>query len=476
MLTMYEIVGAQVDRCAVCFTETFSVYSAKRFPGMEGSTELSKSFAEQGIRIRIRRPIRMRRRVAAEGSVEQDDRQATPQATAVIQEPAAKRPRTMDAHPQVAYTMPSDAGAHQSQPQQAPMSFYAGIAAPGVPYPGMAYAPQQPLPHHYGGYTGQAYVLPQTAQQPGWPGGAMTYDQRRIDPSIVTGQRRDSGGSASGSPDGLASLQHGGGGAGIPVSATTTTPYSAYGAYAAQFTQPGQAQSQAAQQRQVFSYAPQPQQPGRPVQPQQQQQQQQAYAYAMPQQQHQPSGSGGPQQGAFPLGQNGYTYVNYPGVTMSPGQSGFFETPGRPHTGGSGSLNGSPARNGHGVGGGGGIDLGGLQRSPVAAPGMPTSDARHASPGFKAGAGAYNTLAPMRHHDNANIDPALQHHQHHHHPSHLDSVLPRTEDEAHAQQQQHAHHYDVGVEPDGDVDDDAYEDPLKGKAMPRSGSLAALLN
>lgn len=42
----------------------FTVFSAKRFPGLAESTALSKVFAEQGCRVRIRRDVRMRRRGA----------------------------------------------------------------------------------------------------------------------------------------------------------------------------------------------------------------------------------------------------------------------------------------------------------------------------------------------------------------------------------------------------------------------------
>lgn len=40
----------------------FSVYSAKKFPGLAESTNLSRVVAEQGCRVRIRRDVRMRRR------------------------------------------------------------------------------------------------------------------------------------------------------------------------------------------------------------------------------------------------------------------------------------------------------------------------------------------------------------------------------------------------------------------------------
>lgn len=40
----------------------FTVYSAKKFPGLAESTSLSRTVAEQGCRVRIRRDVRMRRR------------------------------------------------------------------------------------------------------------------------------------------------------------------------------------------------------------------------------------------------------------------------------------------------------------------------------------------------------------------------------------------------------------------------------
>ncbi|KAF4123706.1 Velvet factor [Geosmithia morbida] len=43
-------------------TSPFDVYSAKKFPGLMESTQLSKDVAEQGCRVRIRRDVRMRKR------------------------------------------------------------------------------------------------------------------------------------------------------------------------------------------------------------------------------------------------------------------------------------------------------------------------------------------------------------------------------------------------------------------------------
>ncbi|CAL3966965.1 unnamed protein product [Diplocarpon coronariae] len=43
-------------------SDAFTVYSAKKFPGLAESTALSRTVAEQGCRVRIRRDVRMRRR------------------------------------------------------------------------------------------------------------------------------------------------------------------------------------------------------------------------------------------------------------------------------------------------------------------------------------------------------------------------------------------------------------------------------
>lgn len=64
-------VSQEVFYCATSYTDTFTVLSAKKFPGMQreslscrfsvrrltlsGATELSKSFADQGLKIRVRK-------------------------------------------------------------------------------------------------------------------------------------------------------------------------------------------------------------------------------------------------------------------------------------------------------------------------------------------------------------------------------------------------------------------------------------
>lgn len=75
----------------------FQVYSAKKFPGLSESTEMSRIVADQGCRVRIRRDIRMRKRNA--GKDEHDayddgmrsaDRYATPDSTYPPQTPTGR--------------------------------------------------------------------------------------------------------------------------------------------------------------------------------------------------------------------------------------------------------------------------------------------------------------------------------------------------------------------------------------------------
>ncbi|KAI9591322.1 velvet factor [Syncephalis fuscata] len=58
--SLFEIVSGKVYHCRSIYSNPFIVYSAKRFPGMEESTFLSRSFADQGLKIRIRKEVRVR--------------------------------------------------------------------------------------------------------------------------------------------------------------------------------------------------------------------------------------------------------------------------------------------------------------------------------------------------------------------------------------------------------------------------------
>jgi len=43
---------------ASCYSDSFQVYSAKKFPGVVESTPLSKAFASQGVKIPIRKDVK----------------------------------------------------------------------------------------------------------------------------------------------------------------------------------------------------------------------------------------------------------------------------------------------------------------------------------------------------------------------------------------------------------------------------------
>ncbi|KAI9271359.1 velvet factor-domain-containing protein [Sporodiniella umbellata] len=58
--TLFQIDGLQVHRLCAVVSEIFQVYSPKKFPGMSESTEITRLFSEQGVRIRIRKEARAR--------------------------------------------------------------------------------------------------------------------------------------------------------------------------------------------------------------------------------------------------------------------------------------------------------------------------------------------------------------------------------------------------------------------------------
>ncbi|CEH13785.1 Velvet factor [Ceraceosorus bombacis] len=60
-LCLFETIGHEVHHCKSIFSDPFNVFTAKRFPGMEESTLLSKSFADQGLKVRVRKNPRLRR-------------------------------------------------------------------------------------------------------------------------------------------------------------------------------------------------------------------------------------------------------------------------------------------------------------------------------------------------------------------------------------------------------------------------------
>ncbi|CAG8439620.1 6480_t:CDS:2 [Diversispora eburnea] len=56
-----RLINTKTEIIATTFSDPFTVYSAKKFPGMTESTELSKAFAKQGLKIPIRNDVRPRK-------------------------------------------------------------------------------------------------------------------------------------------------------------------------------------------------------------------------------------------------------------------------------------------------------------------------------------------------------------------------------------------------------------------------------
>eukprot|EP00842_Homolaphlyctis_polyrhiza_P002802 jgi/Hompol1/3522/HPOL_003268-RA len=59
--SLFEIVNTEILFCTSIISDIFNVFPAKKFPGMEESTMLSRTFAEQGLKIRIRKEVRPRK-------------------------------------------------------------------------------------------------------------------------------------------------------------------------------------------------------------------------------------------------------------------------------------------------------------------------------------------------------------------------------------------------------------------------------
>ncbi|KAL9936370.1 hypothetical protein V8E36_004438, partial [Tilletia maclaganii] len=63
-LSLFETIGNEVHHCKSIYTMPFTVHSAKGFPGMSETTTLARSFASQGLKLRVRKHLRGRRRAA----------------------------------------------------------------------------------------------------------------------------------------------------------------------------------------------------------------------------------------------------------------------------------------------------------------------------------------------------------------------------------------------------------------------------
>lgn len=180
----------------------FTVFSAKKFPGLKSSTPLSQLVADQGCRVRIRRDVRMRRREKKDGDYDnvQDEyarrgRTETPEAKdfrsrsmsgSVERTPYSadlpRRPSGAEYPSEYPPSFPSQvasAGGHlqflgpMSNPQYPPQppsipqspSYQASQASPTYPHQGGYMAPSQPPYGHMEQAAPQPYTLANPAPQ-----------------------------------------------------------------------------------------------------------------------------------------------------------------------------------------------------------------------------------------------------------------------------------------------------------------------
>ncbi|SPO22771.1 related to velvet A protein [Ustilago trichophora] len=102
-LCLFETIGHSVHHCKSIYSDPFHVYTAKRFPGMEESTKLSKSFAEQGLKVRVRKHPRSRRRSSKRTKDESDPSDGD---APLARERSPKRARASDILPASGLPMP----------------------------------------------------------------------------------------------------------------------------------------------------------------------------------------------------------------------------------------------------------------------------------------------------------------------------------------------------------------------------------
>jgi hypothetical protein len=160
-------------------TREFTVYSAKKFPGLSNSTELSRCFAEQGCRVRIRREVRMRRREAKRDDFNDDYDHYAEQRARVSATPdayvAAHTPGTPQQQQPLLLEQPDRPRSASNASQYADHTRRSSMEVPAAQSPYYQHSPQQvqaapAAPTIYGGpYHGTAVAGSYMAPPPHHP-------------------------------------------------------------------------------------------------------------------------------------------------------------------------------------------------------------------------------------------------------------------------------------------------------------------
>lgn len=159
---------AHVTHRLEVMSQAFTVFSAKKFPGLTESTSLSRMVAEQGCRVRIRRDVRMRRRDTKDGGKDWDGYEdETAQARARM----SATPDTGSGYP----TLPTPHGYAESLSR--PRS--ASIHSISLPNPLSRRTSQQDMAQGYHQTFGTSPQTPQGtyAQSPYGPSPSQQYSQ-----------------------------------------------------------------------------------------------------------------------------------------------------------------------------------------------------------------------------------------------------------------------------------------------------------
>ena len=150
----------------------FAVYSAKKFPGLSESTPLSRTVAEQGCRVRIRRDVRMRRRDKANDAYQEyeDDNSYAQSEQYPTPSQAPDRPRSISngsMDPQTPYntgrrpSMQDPVGGGYFPPAPYTHSNYQQPPPPPAPAPAQVQSATSYTSHlNFGGCTTPQYATP----------------------------------------------------------------------------------------------------------------------------------------------------------------------------------------------------------------------------------------------------------------------------------------------------------------------------
>lgn len=183
-------------------SDTFNVWSAKKFPGLKESTQLSRQVAEQGCRVRIRRDVRMRRRGEGKpGDYEEPYEEQYARGRAAEEAERVSRSRSSSASG-LDGTGPNGQPYYQPNNPGNNLNFLGNssqFAAPPPPFPGPQHngppqhqhAPPPPpshAPHHYQQQapSQSSYSRPQPAHQ-----NSYQYDRSYPQSAYPANARRD---------------------------------------------------------------------------------------------------------------------------------------------------------------------------------------------------------------------------------------------------------------------------------------------